>query len=150
MILRLIALFRWFKALALIGAGLGTLHLLRPGATQTLRQWVAQFPMAGQHAFIMRAVGEFTHLPARRIEELAIGFFAYAALFTVEGFGLWFQKRWGEWLTIVATTSFIPFEVYELARRATVLRAGLLIANIAIVIYLVWRRTREWRRDRDR
>ena len=148
MILRLIAFFRWLKAVALIGAALGTLHLLHPGAAQALRDWVSQLPMAGQHAFVMHAIAKFTHLPAQRIEELAIGLFAYAALFTVEGFGLWFRKRWGEWLTIVATTSFIPFEIYELMKRATALRAALLIANIAIVIYLVWRRAREWRRDR--
>ena len=76
-----------------------------------------------------------------------VGLFAYAALFTVEGFGLWFQKRWGEWLTVVATTSFIPFEIYELIRRATAMRAALLVTNIAIVIYLAWRRARAWRRD---
>ena len=142
MVLRLIALFRWLKAVALIGAALGTLHLLQPGATRILQEWAAQLPSVGQYA-----VAKLTTLPPKKIEELAIGLFVYAALFTIEGFGLWFRKRWGEWLTIVATTSFIPFEIYELAKRATAMRAALLAANIAIVIYLVWRRTREWRRD---
>ncbi len=142
MILRLIALFRWLKAVALIGAALGTLHLLHPGATRLLQEWAAQLPAVGRHA-----IAKLTGLPPQKIEELAIGLFAYAALFTVEGFGLWFQKRWGEWLTVVATTSFIPFEIYELTRRATATRAALLVTNIAIVIYLAWRRAREWRRD---
>src|SRR5260370_6197282 len=106
MILRLIALFRWLKAAALIVAALGTLHLLRPDAAPLLQQWAAQLPTIGR-----QAIATLTGLPPRRIEELAIGLFAYAALFTVEGFGLWFKKRWGEWLTIVATTSVIPFAI---------------------------------------
>jgi uncharacterized membrane protein (DUF2068 family) len=143
MILRLIALFRWVKAVALIGAALGTLHLLHPGAADVLMQWAAQFPPV-----VQQAVAKLSGLPERKIHELAVGLFAYAALFIVEGSGLWFQKRWGEWLTVVATTSFIPFEVYELMKHATAMRAALLVSNIAIVIYLVWRRMREWRWDR--
>ena len=61
----------------------------------------------------------------------------------VEGSGLWLGKRWGEWLTIVATTSFIPFEIYELMERATAVRAAFLAANLAIVIYLIWRIRKE-------
>ena len=145
MILRLIALFRWLKAIVLIGAALGTLHLLHPGAAELFRHWARQLPHAGQHAFILHSIERFTTLPARTMEELALGLFAYAALFTVEGFGLWFQKRWAEWLTIVATTSFIPFEILEVIRRATAFRIAFLAANVAIVIYLVWRRVRDWR-----
>jgi len=71
------------------------------------------------------------------IEITAVASFAYAALFTTEGIGLWFQKRWAEYLTIVATSSLIPFEVWELVKKLTILRAALVIANVAIVIYLV-------------
>ena len=42
--------------------------------------------------------------------------FAYSALFLVEGTGLFFEKRWAEYLTIVATVSFIPVEIYELLK----------------------------------
>ena len=71
------------------------------------------------------------------IEIAAAASFAYAALFTTEGVGLWRQKRWAEYLTIVATSSLIPFEVWELVKKLTILRAALVIANVAIVIYLV-------------
>jgi len=74
---------------------------------------------------------------------LLIGAFCYAALFTTEGIGLWLEKRWAEYLTVIATISFIPFEVWEIVRRVTVLRIALVIANIAIVIDLIWRLTRQ-------
>lgn len=135
----MIALFRWSKALVLIGAALGAMRLLRPGAAQQLAQWAMQLPIAEQHRFVSDAIAKFTHLDTSRMEWIVAGLLAYAALFAVEGTGLWLGKRWGEWLTIVATTSFIPFEVYELWRRATVVRGAFLAANVVIVFYLIWR-----------
>jgi tetratricopeptide (TPR) repeat protein len=79
-------------------------------------------------------------LPPHRIQEGAIVLFLYAALYTTETFGLWFRKPWGEWLTIIATTSFIPFEVYEVAHKMTIVRVSVLVLNIAIVIFLLYRR----------
>lgn len=137
--LRLIALFRWSKALVLIAAAFGAMRLLHPGAAQHIARWAMQLPMAEQHRFVSEAIAKITHLDTSRIEWIVAGLFAYAALFAVEGFGLWLGKRWGEWLTIVATTSFIPFEAYELWKRATIPRAAFLASNVAIVIYLVWR-----------
>lgn len=149
--LKLIALFRWSKALALIAAALGTLRLLHPGTAQRLAHWIMQFPMAAQHRFVSEAIAKVLHLDTTRVAWIVAGLLAYAALFAVEGFGLWFEKRWGEWLTIVATTSFIPFEIYELMKRATAMRAAFLVVNVAIVIYLVWRiRRARHRPDRRR
>ena len=45
----------------------------------------------------------------------------------------------------MATTSFVPLEVYELARRFTPLRLAALVINVAIVAYLVVRRVRAQR-----
>jgi uncharacterized membrane protein (DUF2068 family) len=138
-VLKLIALFRWSKALVLVAAAFGAMRLLRPGVAQTVGRWAMHLPMAAQHRFVSEAIAKITHLDTTRIEWIVAGLFAYAALFAVEGLGLWLGRRWGEWLTIIATTSFIPFEVYELWRRATAIRAAFLVTNVAIVIYLVWR-----------
>jgi uncharacterized membrane protein (DUF2068 family) len=54
-----------------------------------------------------------------------------------EGFGLLFRKRWAEYLTIIATGSFIPLEIYEIARHCSAARILLLIGNVAIVVYLI-------------
>ena len=62
---------------------------------------------------------------------------AYAALEAVEMVGLWFAKRWAEYLTFVATVVFIPLEVYELSERITVFRVLTFLINVAIVAYLL-------------
>jgi hypothetical protein len=48
------------------------------------------------------------------------------------------MRRWGEYLTVVATSVFLPWEIYEVSEKITVLRVGALVINIAAVIWLLW------------
>jgi uncharacterized membrane protein (DUF2068 family) len=61
---------------------------------------------------------------------------SYGALELVEGTGLWLDQLWAEYLTVIATSLLIPFEVYELATRPTIWKAGGIFVNILIVLYL--------------
>lgn len=62
---------------------------------------------------------------------------AYGVLEAAEMVGLWFAKRWAEYLTFLATVALVPFEVYELAKAVSALKLVTLILNLAIVIYLL-------------
>ena len=48
----------------------------------------------------------------------------------LEAIGLWYQKRWAEYLTFVATCAFLPYEVYELTRGASLFKWVALAANL--------------------
>jgi uncharacterized membrane protein (DUF2068 family) len=61
----------------------------------------------------------------------------YGVLQLIEGTGLWLLKRWGEYFAVVATSLFLPLEIYELAEKVTALRIAALLVNIAAVIYLL-------------
>ena len=63
---------------------------------------------------------------------------AYAVVETTEAVGLWHEKRWAEYLTVVATAGFLPFEILELVDKVTVLRLGALVVNLAVLVYLLW------------
>ena len=41
--------------------------------------------------------------------------------------------------SIVATSSLLPLEIYEVVKRVTMLRIAVLVSNVAIVAYLVWK-----------
>ena len=69
---------------------------------------------------------------------VAVGVLAYGALELVEGIGLWFKKRWGEYVAVVATTFFIPLEIHEIIAKVTWLRVGALIVNVFAIGYLLW------------
>ena len=51
--------------------------------------------------------------------------------------GLWLNKRWAEYLTFIATTALVPFEVYELTNSVSAFKLVALIINLAVVIYLL-------------
>jgi uncharacterized membrane protein (DUF2068 family) len=51
--------------------------------------------------------------------------------------GLWFSRRWAEYLTLVATAVLIPIELYELSLSVTVFKVITLVINVAIAVYLL-------------
>src|SRR5207247_662929 len=63
---------------------------------------------------------------------------AYAVIEGVEAVGLWYQQRWAEYLTLIATTLFIPLEIYELTLKISPFKITALVVNTAIVIYLLY------------
>ena len=69
---------------------------------------------------------------------VAVGLLAYAVIEFVEAVGLWYVQRWGEYFAVIATSLFLPLEIYELTERVTVVRAGALVINVAAVIWLLW------------
>ena len=69
---------------------------------------------------------------------LAVGAAGYAVLEGAEAVGLWFQKRWGEYLTFVATLVFMPYEIYELTLSVSVLKSVAFVLNIVIAVYLLF------------
>ena len=62
----------------------------------------------------------------------------YALIELVESIGLWLAKRWGEYFAMVATSIFLPYEVYDLTVKITWLRVAAFVVNLLLVIYLVW------------
>ncbi len=62
---------------------------------------------------------------------------AYAALEATEMVGLWMGKRWAEYLTLVATSAFLPYEIYELTISVTVIKSIAFVVNLAVVVYLL-------------
>src|SRR5437870_3625577 len=73
----------------------------------------------------------------RKIKTLSAGTFLFAGLFLTEGIGLLLQKKWGAYLTIIATASFVPLEVFELAKKFSVAKVVVIGINVLVVCYLI-------------
>ena len=137
-VLKVIAFFKLAKALLLIGVGLGALKLLNPATADHFQRWAST--LAGR----LGPRADFLHhrlsrLHGSQLRTAGIVAFLYAGLFVVEGVGLWRAKRWAEYLTIIATSSYLPFEIYELARHVSWPRITALVINLLVVGYLVWK-----------
>jgi uncharacterized membrane protein (DUF2068 family) len=90
------------------------------------------------HDALSRELHRIAELRQGTITILAITATAYCIIEGIEAVGLWKERRWAEYLTVVATAGFLPFEVRELVDRVSVFRVGALVVNVAILVYLIW------------
>lgn len=134
---RIIAAFKLVKGILLGGAAAGVLALLHRDVAAVIRHAIALAGISQDNRYVQKAMAKLSGLTDHKIELLGLASFFYAALMLTEGIGLLLGKTWAEYLTVVATASFIPFEIYELALRPTVTRAVVLAVNVAVVGYLV-------------
>ena len=138
-LVRLIAVFKLLKAALLIAVGLSALHLLHKDVASVAEHWVRRFGLDPGNRYVDRALQKFANLTPNKIRSLGIVSFIYAGLFLTEGIGLWMVKRWAEWFSVIITTSLVPFEIYEIHRHPSAIKVLVLIVNIAVVGYLIYR-----------
>jgi uncharacterized membrane protein (DUF2068 family) len=106
----------------------------------TLNQAAANSTQGGSHGFLVRELQRLVDLRTGALDVLVVTSLAYAILELVEAIGLWHERRWAEYLTVVATAGLLPFEILELSRRVTLIRVGALVVNLLIVVWLVYRK----------
>jgi uncharacterized membrane protein (DUF2068 family) len=151
--LRVIALFKFVKALLLILTGYGVHKLLDPELFEKIRTWSATLTDRVDQRLVLRALTWVEGLGPDRLHLVLAITVASTAVVLTEGVGLWLRQRWAEWITVVATTCFIPFELWELimrppGRRLTV--AITLVLNLLIALYLANRLRLAHARERQR
>jgi uncharacterized membrane protein (DUF2068 family) len=145
-ILRLLAVERLVRALVLIIAAYGVYRF--ESAQTALRNLVeslipAARPLADRlgvdldHSVLVGAVYKALHEQRSMLNLVVAGLLAYGVLELVEGIGLWLAKRWAEYLTVIATSVFLPYEIYELTRSVTATKVVAFLINVAAVVYLV-------------
>ena len=139
MMLPVIGVFKLLKALLIVALASGALHLAHGDAASVLEHVTTQLHIDPDGRHVGRAVQRILDLDERQLHALSAGMFVYAGIFMVEGVGLIARRRWAEWFTVLVTASFVPLEIYEIARHPGAIRIGALVVNLAIVAYLVAR-----------
>jgi uncharacterized membrane protein (DUF2068 family) len=137
-ILRTIALYKLVKVLLLLALAYGEVRLSDATLTAKLVTWASARPLGLEHKVVTWLLEWFSGLSAPRVHALRMVTLAYAAVFAVEGIGLWLHKRWAEWMTTIITASLIPLELWELFHAPNLGKAAVVLANVAIVIVLIW------------
>ena len=135
--LRAIAVFKLLKALCLLVVAAAAFDLVRSERLDAFADWVAHMPIQHGHRVVMRLVDAMLQLGPRKFAAIGAVACVFASLFLVEGWGLWRGKRWAEYLTVIATTSLIPFELWEIVHQFSLLKVCALMVNVAIVWYLI-------------
>ena len=140
--LELVAAYSFLKAAALIAAGLGALGLLNGQVAEGANNWLEGLALRHESRLAGRmaehALPYLDRVTGRHLIEIAIGAFLFAAVYIVEGVGLWRCKRWAEYLTIWVSASFLPFELIAIYRHATIPLVVTFGLNVIVVAFLVW------------
>jgi uncharacterized membrane protein (DUF2068 family) len=136
--LLLIGLFKLAKAIFFFCIGVGAIHLLHKDLEDEVMRLAVRFKFDPESRFISLLLDKVDLIDAHRLREISVATFAYSALALTEGVGLLLEKVWAEYLTLILTISFLPWELYELFRRPDWFRANLLLINLAVLAYLVW------------
>jgi uncharacterized membrane protein (DUF2068 family) len=145
-ILRLLAVERLFRGVVLLGIAYAIYRFHQDQASlQQLfaRDWPILRDAANQLHFdadssaVVNWAKKILFFKSSMLTWVTYAVLAYGLIQLVEATGLWLLKRWGEYFAVVATSAFIPLEIYELTRHATPTKIVAIIVNVAAVVYLV-------------
>jgi uncharacterized membrane protein (DUF2068 family) len=145
-ILRLFAIERFLRAIIFGGLAIAiwrfaasrmSIEQAYDNALPELRAFLRQLGFNVNHSKLLGLIQHAFTLNSGILGWLALAAAAYAVIELIEAVGLWLLKRWGEYFAMIATSVFIPYEIYDLTAKVTALRLVAFIINVALVVYLV-------------
>jgi uncharacterized membrane protein (DUF2068 family) len=133
-----IGVFKLFKGLLFILLGIGALKLIHKDIADVVMRWLIDMRFDPESKFVNLVLDKVAMLDEHRLRLISIAIFCYAGLDFIEGTGLVLEKTWAEFLTLILTASFLPWEFFEILRHPTWVKAVLTLVNVVVVVYLVF------------
>jgi len=144
-IIRLIAVERIVRGVLLVVGGIYLVTHLHSNFGRSAEHLARAIELDPRRPFLQHIFRRLHHLHAGTVLITGLGAIGYGVLESIEGWGLWHDRLWAEFLTVIATGVLLPLEMFELIHKASVLKAVGIAANIAIVAYLAYRLRRRLR-----
>jgi len=135
--LAFIAVFKVVKGLLLLLVGLGLLKLVHADIATLFSLLIEALHLQADSRMLHALALKVDALQPHSVFVMGAISLSYAGLLLIEGTGLWFELSWASYLTVISTSLLLPFEFYEVLQEASALRIGLLLLNLAIVVYLI-------------
>ena len=133
----MIAAFKLGQALLFIAVGVGALCLLHKDLGDILLRFAYHLRFNPESRFVNFVLDRASIVNDKLLRRFSIALFAYASLGIAEGIGLYLEKAWGEYLTLLITASFLPWEIFEVVHKLNLMRATLLVLNLLVFFYLL-------------
>jgi uncharacterized membrane protein (DUF2068 family) len=146
--LLMIGLFKLGKAIFFFLLGVGAIHLLHKDLGDEVMRLATMLKFDPESKFVTLLLDKVDLIDAHRLKQISLATFGYSALALTEGIGLMLEKTWAEYLTLILTVSFLPWELFELTRHPNWFRLSLLLINLAVLGYLLWLLRRKKTEDR--
>jgi uncharacterized membrane protein (DUF2068 family) len=138
--LRTVALVEALKGVLALLVALAFIHMIhRDVDFGDVAERILRYLHIGLHHRLaqqfLNAAGKLSDAHIATVLALAV---AYATLRFAEGYGLWKQRAWAEWLAIISGCLYIPFEIERLVRHPNAIHWIILTINILVVLYIAW------------
>jgi len=133
----LIAAFKVAQAALFIAVGVGALRLVGKDIDDLLTRLAHHLHFNPESRIVDFVLDRASIVNDRLLRRFSVAVFAYAALGLTEGIGLYLEKTWAEYMTLILTASFLPWEIFEFIRRHTLMRGSLLTLNALVFFYLL-------------
>ncbi len=135
--LLLIASYKTLQAILFALIGLGARHMLHKDVGDELALLVDHLRFNPESRLINFLIDKASLVSDPVLTRIGILAFAYSGISYVEGIGLYFERVWAEYLTLIITASFLPWEILEIFRSQTWFRFSLLAVNLLVFWYLL-------------
>jgi uncharacterized membrane protein (DUF2068 family) len=133
-----IGAFKILEGLLFVLLGLGVVRLLHRDIGDLLLRLATSMRIDPESHLVNLLLEKVQLLTPHKMRLISAGIFLKAGLDFVEGIGLALEKTWAEWLTIGLTASFLPWEIFEIAKHFTWVKVGITFLNVLVLLYLVW------------
>lgn len=133
-----IGVWKLLEAALLLILGIGALKLLHRDLVDVVTRFIIDIGRDPEGHFANLVLDKVALIDPHRLKQISIAVFAGAGLHIIEGVGLVLRKVWAEYITLILTASFLPWEVIEILRHSTWIKFVLLLLNLAVVIYLAF------------
>jgi uncharacterized membrane protein (DUF2068 family) len=140
----IIVAYKLVKAAVWFAASAALTIALRLGETARIGLWAEGLQTHLTQAWAVRAARALAAFTAPgRVRLAIVALLLDGALTLVEGWTLHRRYWFAPWLIVVATSSLLPLELFELTRAVRLGRLIILLVNAAVVLYLARRALRE-------
>jgi len=133
-----IGAWKLLETLFFIVLGVAAAKLIHEDLVDVVARFLADLRLDPEGRFASLILDRVALIDPHRLKQISIGIFVGAAIHAVEGIGLVMRKVWAEYVTLIITASFLPWEIFEIVRHTTWIRIVLLLVNIVVVAYLVF------------
>ena len=141
--LRAIATFELAKGGVVLLAAVGVLSMVHRDAWDVAGSLLHLLHIGRHHQYVDVFLRLADGVTDQKLWLVAAGCVIYSTIRFIEAYGLWHARAWAEWFAFAAGAVYLPFEIYELVREVTAIRLAILIANLAIVLYMLYLRIQE-------
>ena len=135
--LRSVAMLEFAKGVIVLGAAV-SLYWIDP--TDVAGAFLNFLHISPDHHFAHLLLSMTDKLSNIKMWHVMLGASCYSGLRFAEATGLWHARAWAEWVALVSGAIYLPLEFRLLWHRVSLFHIGVVIVNLAIVLFMFYLR----------